>query len=58
VRFDRAVATPGWSELFPGARTNHMITSRSDHCPISLPVEVDSNNGPKQYIARYEFMWE
>jgi hypothetical protein len=43
VCLDPAVATPGWSQLFPEVRTHHLITSRSDHCPIFLPVEMESN---------------
>jgi hypothetical protein len=40
VRLDRAVASPCWSQCFPGARAQHVITSRSDHCPLFLELEL------------------
>jgi hypothetical protein len=34
VRLDRAVASPSWSNLFPQATVEHLVSSRSGHCPI------------------------
>lgn len=44
VRLDRAVATPDWSTGFPHSRVEHLVSSRSDHCPI--------------LISLYEEFWE
>jgi exonuclease III len=41
VCLDRAVATPSWSEWFPDATVQHIVTSRSDHCPLFLDLERD-----------------
>jgi hypothetical protein len=54
---DRAVATPEWTQCFPGARVQHIVSSRSDHCPILLDVESVQGRRPKK-IFRYEVMWE
>jgi exonuclease III len=34
VRLDRAVACPVWSSIFPTAQVSHLVSPRSDHCPI------------------------
>jgi hypothetical protein len=57
VCLDRAVATQEWSQCFPSACVQHIVFSRSDHCPILLAVESDQNRKPKK-IFRYEVMWE
>jgi exonuclease III len=38
VRLDRAVASPSWSTWFPEAKLQHIVSSRSDHCPIYLDL--------------------
>jgi exonuclease III len=52
VRLDRAVATPAWSALFPEHRLRHIVSSRSDHCPILLSVDHVSNCHPTVPIRR------
>jgi hypothetical protein len=34
VRLDKAVASPAWSAMFLEHRLHHLVSSRSDHCPI------------------------
>jgi hypothetical protein len=36
VRLDRAIADTGWRNLFGDATLRHMVSSRSDHCPLLL----------------------
>lgn len=56
VRLDRAVASPSWSDHFSGAKLTHLVSSRSDHCPILLRVEREKYRPVKCF--RYEIMWE
>jgi hypothetical protein len=44
--------------LFPEADVRHLVSSRSDHCPILIELEKAKfyTNGPK--TVRYEMMWE
>ena len=42
VRLDRAVASPSWTDLFSDAQVVHLVSSRSDHCPLLLKAEVDT----------------
>jgi hypothetical protein len=58
VRLDRAVATPTWSALFPDHRLHHIVSSRSDHCPILLSADHVTNWHPGVPIRRYEIVWE
>jgi hypothetical protein len=59
VRLDRAVACPGWTDAFPHAQLKHLISSRSDHCPILLNCNTDIRQGKnKRNTTRYEMMWE
>ncbi|PNT71493.1 hypothetical protein BRADI_2g28415v3 [Brachypodium distachyon] len=44
VRLDRAIASDSWSRIFPEARLRHLVSSRSDHCPILLSLVKDSDN--------------
>jgi hypothetical protein len=60
VHLDRALASGDWSERFPFASVEHLHVVKSDHSPILLMNEMDSQN---QRIAidkpfRYEVMWE
>jgi exonuclease III len=43
VRLDRAVACPSWSQLYPQATVQHLVSSRSDHCPIVISLVSDLN---------------
>jgi hypothetical protein len=58
VHLDRVVASPQWSIWFPNAMVKHIVTSRSDHCPILLSLEAQEPQGRSQGVARYEIMWE
>jgi hypothetical protein len=58
VRLDRAVASPEWSGWFPHAMLKHIISSRSDHCPILLWLEEKDSQVNKQGSSRYKIMWE
>jgi hypothetical protein len=57
VRLDRAVACPSWSQLYPQATVQHLVSSRSDHCPIVISLVSDLNRTSSQ-LPRYEAMWE
>jgi exonuclease III len=39
VQLDRAVASSDWKQSFPGARVQHIVSSRSDHSPILLEID-------------------
>jgi hypothetical protein len=58
VRLDRAVANLCWSEWFPEASVQHIVSSRSDHCPLFLDLEHDKGVHKSKQIMRYEIMWE
>jgi hypothetical protein len=58
VRLDRAVASPEWSALFPNMRVRHLISSRSDHCPLLISADMGLDRPPANPIRRYEVMWE
>jgi hypothetical protein len=61
VRLDTAVASSNWSAWFLDVRLHHMVTTRSDQCPIFMNVEKDScspSPPPTHTIMRYEIMWE
>ena len=38
VRSFRAVACPQWSSLFPDCKVSHIMSSRSDHCPLLIQL--------------------
>jgi hypothetical protein len=57
VRLDRVVASTAWSAAFPDFRLRHIVSSRSDHCPILLAAD-DSVQGSGAPIRRYEVAWE
>lgn len=42
VRLDRGVADTGWRERFGEATVHHLVSARSDHCP--LLVEIRNEN--------------
>jgi hypothetical protein len=58
VRLDRFVATLGWSSWFPDASLQHIVSSRSDHCPILLHMAHEDELTPPQCISQYEIMWK
>lgn len=56
VRLDRAVASPSWSNHFSEAKLLHLVSPRSDHCPILLCLTKRSSTPTN--VFRYEIMWE
>jgi hypothetical protein len=58
VRLDRAVASPCWMNEFPGLKLQHVVSSRSDHCPVYLSLYGDRSHRPPRHFFRYEVMWE
>jgi hypothetical protein len=58
VRLDRVVASPSWSQWFPRAKLQHLISVSSDHCPVFLNQVTDQFQAPPKQIMRYEIMWE
>lgn len=58
VQLDRAVASLGWSDHFSDAHLKHLVSSRSDYCPILLMVETKWREPRQRRCMRYEIMWE
>jgi hypothetical protein len=58
VLLDRAVASTSWSNWFPEARLQHLVSSHSDHLPIFLDLDRDMNRGQSKRLFQYEIMWE
>ena len=58
VRLDRAVACSTWRDLFGDAVLHHLVSSRSDHCPLFLEIRKENWERHKPRIFRYEIMWE
>jgi exonuclease III len=58
VRLDRAVALPRWSDWFLNAKVQHIVSSRSDHCPIFLNLEKEVSMQRGYRLFWYEIMWE
>ena len=58
VRLDRAVASPSWMFHFPDANVTHLVSSRSDHCPILIDLEKVCNRRHPKRPWRYEMIWE
>jgi hypothetical protein len=58
VRLDRVVADTTWRDLFGDADLLHLVSSRSDHCPLLLQVKREQWDGNRTMIFCYEIMWE
>ncbi|KAM0889558.1 hypothetical protein ACQ4PT_027632 [Festuca glaucescens] len=59
VRLDCVVACPEWSKLFPDAMVHHLVSSRSDHCPILVTLkEEEMNKNRRKPDPSYEVIWE
>lgn len=54
-RLDRAMATVGWTGLFPKAAVHHLPRFNSDHNPILLRTEAKSVRRKKTF--RVENWW-
>jgi exonuclease III len=55
VRLDQVVASTEWSQIFPSARVQHIVSARSDHCPILVELNTEENRKVK-HIFRYKIM--
>jgi hypothetical protein len=53
-----AVADTNWRDLFGDATLHHLVSSRSDHCPLFLEIRKEYWARQKVRILRYEIMWE
>ena len=58
VRLDRAVACPQWSSLFPDCKVSHIMSSRSDHCPLLIQLLGISRKCRIVKQLKYEAYWE
>jgi len=58
VRLDRAVASTVWSDLFSSAQVQHLVSSRSDHCPLLKNLFVGQLQPLQRPKLRNEIMWE
>jgi hypothetical protein len=58
VRLDRAVACPNWTQIFAHTEVKHLISSRSDHCPLLIDCKKRSGFVTPHKFDRYEMMWE
>ena len=58
VRLDRAVACPQWSSIFPDCKVTHIISSRSDHCPLLIELMGAPRSGTFIKHLKYEAYWE
>jgi exonuclease III len=47
VRLDRAVASASWLSWFLGVQLHHLVTSRSDHLPILLELELEQDTSER-----------
>ncbi|KAL5719042.1 hypothetical protein ACHQM5_011876 [Ranunculus cassubicifolius] len=54
-RIDRGLANAEWVFLFPNANIFHLPAIESDHCPIMLNSDPNSESGPKPF--RFQAMW-
>ena len=57
-RLDRAVACPQWSSIFPDCKVTHIISSRSDHCPLLIELMGAPRSGSFIKHLKYEAYWE
>jgi hypothetical protein len=58
IGLDRAVADSAWRHAFGDARLYHLVSSRSNHCPLFLEVKKENWERHKIRVFRYEIMWE
>lgn len=58
VRIDRAVADSSWRDLFADATLWHLVSPRSDHCPLLLEIRRETWDRHRPRIFCYEIMWE
>ncbi|XVE86172.1 hypothetical protein DITRI_Ditri18aG0014600 [Diplodiscus trichospermus] len=59
-RLDRATANSDWCNLFPDFKVTHLISSRSDHCPLLLDTEgnmIRNKFRGRRRRNKFEVMW-
>nr|XP_023870319.1 uncharacterized protein LOC111982934 [Quercus suber] len=56
-RLDRALVTKEWIDLFPTAKLYHLLSSASNHSPLSLHLEKKRRQKKSKKIFRFELMW-
>lgn len=54
-RIDRGLANDSWRILFPHANITHLVTIKSDHCPLLLQTSPPVHHLPRPF--RFESMW-
>ena len=57
-RIDKACANQAWSDLFPRSQVIHLSASYSDHIPIMLTIQANSDEKrKKKFPRRFEEKW-
>lgn len=56
-RLDRALAKHTWISKFQGTEVSHLPRSYSDHCPVSINLNLSSSNSHKLYPFRCKEAW-
>jgi exonuclease III len=51
VRVDRAIASPSWSQWFLDVKVQHLVSSRSNHCPVFLDLEKRTQSAAEATIV-------
>lgn len=59
VRLDRALTDNRWRDLFPDSQVVHLVSPRSDHCPVLLKLMLeDQQRRNRKKCLHYEICWE
>jgi hypothetical protein len=58
VRLDRAVACQDWMNMFQDYKVEHLVSPRSDHCPLLVSFNSPVSARPIKPCRRYEAYWE
>jgi hypothetical protein len=58
VKLDRAVLDNDWINLFPNYQVRHLVSSRSDYCPVLVTLASTVSMVRPPPIHRYETYWE
>ncbi|KAL9679659.1 hypothetical protein QQ045_017525 [Rhodiola kirilowii] len=54
-RLDRAVGDELWIDRYPNTKIHHLVSHRSDHCPLILSLDKPTRAQGKPF--RFEAMW-
>lgn len=54
-RLDKCLCDQGWQTLFPKAGVRHLCNSNSDHNPIMLDTNLETEMGSRPFL--FEAMW-